>query len=211
MVTDSMIADAIGGVIGALFSVMGIALIFGIAFLVGIVALITWVVKKVWNADKQPKQKPQRHAHQDNDWLTGAQRRQQQRYENSDPVGGWSYNKNARMWVDPDQTDEEERRRARERVRDNWNKCYESRTGKWSPTGWYYNEKTGQWEPPDHVVKESAETWQWDAEKQIWINVKEERRKERYREYHKNQPPTFEEWKAQREAEQAKENEKHPE
>ena len=104
-----------------------------------------------------------------------------------------------------DQIIEEDKQQAKAKKQQKKNdKIFESQTGEWSPTGWYYNNKTGKWEPPDHVVKESAETWQWDATRQIWINVKQERRRERYREYHKNQPPTFEEWKAQRDAEKDK-------
>jgi len=42
----------------------------------------------------------------------------------------------------------------------------------------------------------------WDSEKGRWIDKEEEARKERYRKYHEDKPPTFEEWKAQREKEQ---------
>lgn len=63
---------------------------------------------------------------------------------------------------------------------------------KWYPTGWTYNEKKKLWEPPNYV-KSERET---EAEKK--------ERLERYRKYHEGQPPTFEEWKAQREKEQQK-------
>ncbi len=42
---------------------------------------------------------------------------------------------------------------------------------------------------------------EWDPEKHTWIDKEEEARKERYRKYHEGQPPTFEEWRAQREKE----------
>ena len=129
------------------------------------------------------------------DWISNAQERQQKKYEYSDPQ--WSYNKKTRMWVDSDQMDEKERRKASEKVRENW-KTYQSQTGQWSPTGWYYNASTGKWEPPEHPTDIE---WVWDAKKQIWVDAGKERRMERYREYHKDKPPTFEEWKAQREQE----------
>ena len=70
---------------------------------------------------------------------------------------------------------------------------------KWYPTGWTFNEKTKLWDPPDFVSKESSEKWRWDEEKKIWIDKEKETRMKRYRKYHEGQPPTFEEWKAQRE------------
>ena len=73
---------------------------------------------------------------------------------------------------------------------------------RWYPTGWTYNEDTKLWEPPDYVCKESSEKWKWDPEKRIWIDKEKEAQMEKYRKYHEGQPPTFEEWKAQREKEQ---------
>ena len=70
-------------------------------------------------------------------------------------------------------------------------KCY--------PTGWTYNDKTGKWDPPDYLRKESKDKWRWDANKGIWIDQEKEERLEKYRKYHEGRPPTFEEWKANRE------------
>ena len=42
---------------------------------------------------------------------------------------------------------------------------------------------------------------EWDPQKHTWIDKEEEARRERYRKYHEGQPPTFEEWKKQREKE----------
>lgn len=78
---------------------------------------------------------------------------------------------------------------------------------KWYPTGWTYNEKTQLWEPPDYLHKESAEKWRWDPDKRIWIDKEKEARMEKYRKYHEGQPPTFEEWKAQREKQKQEEQE----
>ena len=72
---------------------------------------------------------------------------------------------------------------------------------KWYPTGWTYNDKTKLWEPPDYLSKETSEKWKWDPDKRIWIDKDKEARMEKYRKYHEGQPPTFEEWKAQREKE----------
>ena len=72
---------------------------------------------------------------------------------------------------------------------------------RWYPTGWTYNERTKLWDPPDYIQKESAEKWEWDPEKKIWIDKDREARMERYRKYHEGKPPTFEEWKKQREQE----------
>lgn len=60
---------------------------------------------------------------------------------------------------------------------------------KWYPTGWTYNEKTKVWDPPNYL-RNNKET---EEQKQA--------RMERYRKFHEGQPPTFEEWKAQREKE----------
>lgn len=58
-----------------------------------------------------------------------------------------------------------------------------------------------QWEPPDFVKKESDKKWKWDPDKKIWVDQEKEERLAKYREYHKDRPPTFEEWKAAREKE----------
>lgn len=74
----------------------------------------------------------------------------------------------------------------------------------WYPTGWTFNEKTKLWEPPDYISNQSKEKWRWDEKKQIWIDREREARLERYQEFRRSQgkEPTFEEWKAAREAEQ---------
>ena len=77
-----------------------------------------------------------------------------------------------------------------------------SNNTQWYPTGWTYNEETQLWEPPDYVKKESDQKWDWDQKKRIWIDKEKAARNERYRKAHEGQPPTFEEWKAAREAEQ---------
>lgn len=75
---------------------------------------------------------------------------------------------------------------------------------KWYPTGWVFNEETQKWDPPDYLSAESKEKWVWDAKKQVWIDQVKEARLERYHEFRKSQGkgPSYEEWKAAREAEQ---------
>ena len=62
----------------------------------------------------------------------------------------------------------------------------------WYPSGWHFNKKTQLWESPDYINEDTA-----DIENQ-------KLRLERYREYRRSQgkEPTYEEWKAAREAEQ---------
>ena len=72
---------------------------------------------------------------------------------------------------------------------------------RWYPTGWTYNTKTGKWEPPNYLQDQSKEKWEWNEDKQIWIDKEKEARLEKYRKYHEGRPPTFEEWKAAREKE----------
>lgn len=79
---------------------------------------------------------------------------------------------------------------------------------RWYPTGWIFNEETQLWEPPDYLSKQTKQKWRWDDEKKIWIDTEKEQRLIRYKEYHKDKPPTFEEWKAEREAQI---NNEHPE
>lgn len=80
---------------------------------------------------------------------------------------------------------------------------YESKQGKWSPTGWYYDEDAKKWNPPEYLAEESARKWRWNQEKKIWIDQEKENRLRRYQEYRRSQGkgPTYEEWKAAREAE----------
>ena len=85
--------------------------------------------------------------------------------------------------------------------------AYQARHGEWSPTGWVYDRDTQKWNPPEYLVEESRQKWRWNEEKQIWVDQDKEKRLQRYHEYRKSQgrEPTYEEWKAAREAE------KHPE
>ena len=75
---------------------------------------------------------------------------------------------------------------------------------KWNANGWIYNEKTKLWEPPDYLSEQSRAKWKWDEKKQIWIDQEKVARLERYHEFRKSQGkgPSYEEWKAAREAEQ---------
>lgn len=84
---------------------------------------------------------------------------------------------------------------------------YESIQGKWSPTGWYFNKETGKWEPPDYLNEESKRKWRWNDEKKVWVDIDKERRMERYRKNREGQPPTYEEWKAAKLAEQMNQTE----
>ena len=88
-------------------------------------------------------------------------------------------------------------------------KGYESQKGKWYPTGWVFNEETQLWQAPDFLTEQSQTKWRWDEEKKIWIDSEKEARMARYKEYHKDKPPTFEEWKAMRQQEE--QNKQHPE
>ena len=83
---------------------------------------------------------------------------------------------------------------------------YTSRTGKWTPSGWVFDEETKMWQPPDYLSEESKIKWRWDEDKQIRIDAEKEARIAKYKEYHKDKPPTFEEWKALREQEKNKEH-----
>lgn len=135
---------------------------------------------------------------------------------------GWAYNESARMWVNPEQLDEEKNRRAYEENRRRWEAFQRSEAElekrreerrknppnknerTWYPTGWTLDKDTGLWEAPDYVSLESDERWKWDPEKRIWIDKEKEARLKRYQERRakEGQPPSFEEWKAARQKEQ---------
>ena len=53
------------------------------------------------------------------------------------------------------------------------------------------------------ILEEPDENMVWDAEKNRWIDMTQIKRMERYKEYRRSQGkgPTYEEWKAAREAE----------
>lgn len=113
------------------------------------------------------------------DWLKNAQERQQKRYEYEDPYF-------AKSKPGPEPKDSKI--------------MFES--------GWSWNEENKLWEPPSNASAESKKKWEWDAERQIWVDVEQQKRLERYNEFRKKQGkgPTYEEWKAAREAERNKEN-----
>ena len=124
---DSTLSEAMGEAIGALGLFVIILMVIGLLILIGVVALITWVVKKVWYAGRKPEHR------QEQDWLTQAQMRQQNKYAYSDPV----------------KTQNVQKRNSTPK------EVYDHTGGKWSPTGWYFNPKTGLWEPPDYLSKTS--------------------------------------------------------
>ena len=162
-------AEALGGILTLSFYII----IFRIVIVIGIAALITWVVKKVWNAGTGSKKaKNKRYDHQNESWLSRAMRREDTKFDylNSHiDSNRGGYAGNPKTGV------------------------------KWYPTGWTYNDKTGKWDPPDYLSKESKDKWRWDTNKGIWIDQKKEERLEKYRKYHEGRPPTFEEWKANKE------------
>lgn len=168
--------DAIPQGITAGITFIVICWIIGIAIIVGLAALITWVVKKIWNAGKEPK-KPAGERYDSSDWLSKAQQRQNKRYEYTDPASRPRPQKGAQK-------------------REN--------EPNWYPSGWTYNEDTQLWEPPDYIRNESNDKWKWDPEKKIWIDTEKQRRIDRYHEFRAKEgmPPTYEEWKAEREAAQ---------
>ena len=62
---------------------------------------------------------------------------------------------------------------------------YQSRAGKWTPSGWIFDNETQTWQSPDYLP----------------IDQDKETRLAKYKEYHKDRPPTFEEWKTMKEKE----------
>ena len=172
---DNHVSEAVAEALSGILTLSFYIIIIRIVILIGIAALITWIVKKVWNAgSSSQKPKIKRYNHQNEDWLSRAQRKEDSKFDylNShigSDRGGYAGN---------------------------------PKTGvKWYPTGWTYNDKTGKWDPPDYSRQESKDKWRWDAKKGIWIDQEKEERLEKYKKYHEGQPPTFEEWKAAREKE----------
>lgn len=78
-----------------------------------------------------------------------------------------------------------------------------------SESGWTWNEDTKLWEPPEGAGAEARKKWTWDEDKQIWVDVEQQKRLERYKAFREREGkgPTFEEWKAAREAERQKDAE----
>lgn len=115
----------------------------------------------------------------ESDWLRSAHKRQQKKYEYGDP-----YFAKTKPGPNPESS----------------KLMFES--------GWTWNEDTKLWEPPSNASAESKKKWEWDAERQIWVDVEQQKRLERYKAFREKQGkgPTYEEWKAAREAESNKEN-----
>ena len=62
----------------------------------------------------------------------------------------WSYDLKTKKWEGPIYTPEGQRKQ--------------------SETGWTFNEETQLWEPPKSLQRESAQRWEWDEDKKIWID-----------------------------------------
>ena len=160
----------------------------------------------------------------ESNWLDEVQKRQQNRFEylnkniiRDEPeypsrsgkwtASGWVFDNETQSWKAPDyqtQTPEIQQQPNSKQQE----KSFQSMTGKWTTSGWVFDSKTQTWQAPDYLAEESRIKWRWDEEKQIWIDAGKEERMARYREYHKDRPPTFEEWKAMKEQQQK--NEQHP-
>lgn len=102
----------------ALFTLVGIIQLISLAGLLILVALITWVVKTVWNAGSNKKQK-RRHQNPTyyNDWVIAEKRRKSGKSEIKEPSRlypsktkdskdvygtGWTYNEYTKLWEPPD-------------------------------------------------------------------------------------------------------------
>ena len=112
------------------------------------------------------------------DWLENAQKRQKARFDYMNP-----------QISKPDYTDKEEHP-----------PTYKAQHGEWSPTGWVYDKEKESWIPPDYLTKESAEKWEWNDEKRIWVDKNKPAAKSK----NENCPVkldrsemTYEEWKNQ--------------
>ena len=125
-------------------------------------------------------------------------------------LGGYRW-KNNKSWLEEEQKKQNARfeylnshlqssTRNKKHKNDGYQGNFKKKT-RWYPTGWTFNEKTQLWEPPDYAKRESDRKWRWDPDKKIWVDQEKEERLAKYREYHKDRPPTFEEWKAAREKE----------
>lgn len=107
---------------------------------------------------------------------------------------GWYFDEEKGKWIGPDYT---EGKSAPVTLRPSKSKARKQppkpskEDPKWYPSGWYYDSKTGKWVGPDFEVTP-------DPKADIRLKQYYERRKAEGRE------PTYEEWKASREAE------KHP-
>lgn len=122
-----------------LFKLIGVIFAFAVAtgliWLVIVTAIITWVVKKVWYAGSNKREKKKREDTESDDWLTRAQARQEIRFQNASPP------------ITNTQTRAQKARKYKPKGK--YNSADEGRT--WYSTGWTLNEETGKWEPPDYL------------------------------------------------------------
>ena len=122
-----------------LFKLIGVIFAFAVAtgliWLVIVAAIVTWVVKKVWYAGSNKKEKKNKQANDSDDWLTWAQERQEVRFRNASPP------------IINTQVKAQKTRKRKPKKR--YNQADEGRT--WYPTGWTLNENTGKWDPPDYL------------------------------------------------------------
>lgn len=139
------------------------------------------------------------------DWLKDAQKRQNARYEYSDPVSlktkkkwdpnGWYYDEDKKKWVSPDYIDSSKN------------------------TSWEWNERARMWVDPAQMDSRRGERG-YEAVREKWDELKREEETKEALKPHvhltseekelakqiriSRTEPTFEEWKAAREKEQGK-------
>lgn len=172
-------------------------LIFLICFIVfmGIVLIAATAINKIIDKDNRDQNYLWDEKPDENDWLYRATKRQQARYEYSDPVKPkkWVYNERARMWVDGDQLEEERHRRA-----------YEENRRKWQ----IYEQKVAEQEAEERRVQAILDEmhrpiYLTEEEKELAKQIKKDRSQ-----------PTYEKWKAAKlkaEEQKIQEPEKEPE
>lgn len=112
------------------------------------------------------------------DWLKKAVKRQQNRYEYTDPIKPkqWAYNENARMWVDAEQLEQERHQQAYEENRRKW-QAYEAKEAAKEEEQRRVQRVIDEIKKPVCLTEEEKE-----LAKQIHIDRSQ---------------PTFEEWKAE--------------
>ena len=110
--------------------------------------IIGWILKQIWYALTGKKR--YKDPTQSDDWLVRAQARQEIRFQNaSPPLLSETKSKKGTVQQQRNKTPKHE--------------------PKWYPSGWVFNEETQLWDPPDYLCKESKEKWEWDEQRQIWI------------------------------------------
>lgn len=192
-----ILTNSLQGIAWKLAGVMIVASILGMVYKTMENKLLSWAEQKI----RERKAKKTQHDQWTGDWVTDANARQNNRYEYMDPAQPpqYIYNEKSRMWVDREQLEQEQHRKAYEENRRKWKEYEEEEI-----------RREREREEARRINKEIERHQQAVMEEMrrpIILTPEEQELAKQIR--IKRNGPTFEEWKAEK-LRQQQQNSEHP-